>query len=136
MTAAHAADRRHGTRPRTPTGERLTAIVNTFKRPDLLRASVAHFSQCAAVARVHVNWAESLEPPVDLSDSVCCGTPLTVALPLATRNDSSLNTRFLPVPGMPLSRRSHLRLRIYACALWCIGMPSALALAGHDARST
>ena len=37
-------------------------IVNTFKRPDLLRKSVQHYSQCPAVRRVHVNWAESVTP--------------------------------------------------------------------------
>ena len=81
-----------------PAGGSLTVLLNTFQRPNLLRQSVAHFTACAAVARVHVNWAESLRPP-DLSADVERGTPVTFALPLATHNDSSLNTRFLPVDG-------------------------------------
>jgi len=72
--------------------------LNTFKAEPLLRTSVRQFTQCAAVRRVHVVWAESVTPP-DLSADTCCGTEVTFALPLVTHNDSSLNVRFLPVPG-------------------------------------
>lgn len=81
----------------------ITVVVNTFKRLQLLQQFVSHFSECEAVARIHVNWAESDEPP-DLSDFAANllkrGGALTFALPQLTHNDSSLNTRFLPVPGM------------------------------------
>jgi hypothetical protein len=81
-------------------GEELTVIINTFKRLDLLERAVKHYSQCPVVRRIHVNWAESTTPP-ELSSSTCCNTHVTFALPLATHNDSSLNTRFLPIPGAP-----------------------------------
>lgn len=76
-----------------------TIVLNTFKREDLLRSSVQHYSQCSRVNRIHVNWAESTTPP-DLSSCTCCDKLVTFALPLLTHNDSSLNTRFLPVPGI------------------------------------
>jgi hypothetical protein len=79
----------------------LTVVINTFKREELLRESVQHYSQCHVTRRVHVIWAESTKPP-DLSKVTCCQTPVTFALPLLTHNDSSLNTRFLPIPGTPL----------------------------------
>ena len=95
---SRSAQHRTLRRPACAADSQVTVIVNTFKRPDLLRKSVQHYSQCPAVRRVHVNWAESVTPP-DLSAYTCCGTPVTFAVPLATHNDSSLNTRFLPVAG-------------------------------------
>lgn len=80
-------------------GETLTVIVNTFKRLDLLKNSVQHYSACPVVSRVHVNWAESTTPP-DVEKCKCCETEVTFALPLLTHNDSSLNTRFMPIQGM------------------------------------
>eukprot|EP00892_Ulva_mutabilis_P004946 jgi/Ulvmu1/2823/UM142_0021.1 len=81
------------------TGEKLTVIVNTFKRLDLLKNSVQHYSACPVVRRVHVNWAESTTPP-DVEKCKCCDTEVTFALPLLTHNDSSLNTRFMPIPDL------------------------------------
>lgn len=81
-------------------GETLTVIVNTFKRLDLLKNSVQHYSTCPFVSRIHVNWAESTTPP-NVEKCQCCDTEVTFALPLETHNDSSLNTRFLPIPGVP-----------------------------------
>ena len=91
--------------PRLHTNQKLTVIVNTFERLELLKLFVAHYSHCAAVVRIHVNWAESDEPPTlssDISDKYFLrGGALTFALPGHTHNDTSLNTRFLPVPGAP-----------------------------------
>lgn len=78
--------------------EQVTVVVNTFHRHDLLRGFVSHFSECTAVDRIHINWAESLEP-IDLSAEADGQAEVTFAMPLATHNDSSLNTRFLPVAG-------------------------------------
>ena len=80
-------------------GAHVTIILNTFKREDLLRASVAHYSQCSLVRRIHVNWAESATPP-DLTADTCCNKDVTFATPSVTHNDSSLNSRFLPISGV------------------------------------
>ena len=91
----------------------LTVLINTFRREDLLRAAVRHYSRCSVVQRIHVNWAESPAPP-DLTADVCCGKPLTFATPGVTHNDTSLNTRFLPVPrALPSRPLTH-----QAC--WCV----------------
>jgi hypothetical protein len=79
---------------------KVTILLNTFKREKLLRQFISHYSGCSAVSRIHVNWAESLEPP-DLSKEANGRTEVTFAIPLATHNDSSLNTRFHPVSGAP-----------------------------------
>lgn len=90
------ADRRDA---RHCAGEKLTIVINTFKRLDLLKNSVQHYSTCPFVSRIHVNWAESTTPP-DVEKCQCCQTEVTFALPLLTHNDSSLNTRFHPIPGV------------------------------------
>lgn len=96
-------------------GETLTVIVNTFKRLDLLKNSVQHYSSCPVVSRVHVNWAESTTPP-DVDQCQCCGTAVTFALPLLTHNDSSLNTRFLPIPGVLLRLApGHISPEVVGC---------------------
>jgi hypothetical protein len=79
---------------------KVTILLNTFKREKMLRQFISHHSGCSAVSRIHVNWAESLEPP-DLSKEANGRTEVTFAIPLATHNDSSLNTRFHPVAGAP-----------------------------------
>ena len=80
--------------------DQLTVIVNTFKRHDLLRAAIEQYSQCDVVKRIHINWAEDSTVPHSAMGT-CCAKQLTFATPLATHNDSSLNTRFLPIPGAP-----------------------------------
>lgn len=79
-------------------GHQLTVLLNTFERPTLLRRGVAHWTSCPTVARLHINWAESTVPP-DLTKHINGSVPVTFATPLLTHNDSSLNTRFLPVEG-------------------------------------
>lgn len=78
----------------------VTVLLNTFNRPVLFRRSVRHWTACSVVARLHVNWAESTTPP-NVTEHVRGPMPVTFALPLLTHNDSSLNTRFLPVDGAP-----------------------------------
>ena len=110
------ADRRDA---RHCAGEKLTVVVNTFKRLDLLKNSVQHYSTCPFVSRIHVNWAESTTPP-DVEKCQCCQTEVTFALPLLTHNDSSLNTRFHPIPGV-----LHRLVQVgspssVGLVLWCI----------------
>ena len=102
--------------------DELTLILNTYRRPELLRRSVRHFSQCPAVARIHVNWAESTTPP-NLADALSPalfargGDAFSFALPRLTNNDSSLNTRFLPIAGAPCFRAVLCVVRQHDC-IW------------------
>ena len=43
--------------------ERFTVILNTFKRRDLLKLAVAHYSTCPDVAQIRVVWSEQVPPP-------------------------------------------------------------------------
>ena len=105
--------------------ERYTLFLNSYKRPDLLLRSVAHYSQCPEADAIRVIWSEpDLQPPP--SDALD-GTFQTAAaggggsgrgadggrnkhrgkggramVPVAydVQPDASLNNRFRPLPGI------------------------------------
>ena len=39
-----------------PVEQQFTIIVNTFKRPDNLKAAIRHYQTCAGVAAIRVVW--------------------------------------------------------------------------------
>jgi len=43
-----------------PVEQQFTIIVNTFKRPDNLKASIRHYQTCAGVAAIRVVWSEQV----------------------------------------------------------------------------
>jgi Glycosyl transferase family 64 domain len=47
-----------------------TVVINTWKRNDLLRRSVAHYASCAGVDSIHVVWSEPNLPQNSLIDSL------------------------------------------------------------------
>lgn len=78
--------------------EAFTVLVNTWKRPDLLKKSVQHYSKCPNVHSIRVIWSESTEPPSisllkDLRSSVKAAS---VGLEIDTHQEDNLNTRFQP----------------------------------------
>ncbi|XP_078177926.1 nucleotide-diphospho-sugar transferases superfamily protein [Carex rostrata] len=51
-------------------GKGYTVVINTWKRNDLLRRTVAHYSSCAGVDSIHVVWSEPDLPQNSLIDSL------------------------------------------------------------------
>jgi Glycosyl transferase family 64 domain len=47
-----------------------TVLINTWKRNDLLRRSVAHYASCAGVDSIHVVWSEPDLPQNSLIDNL------------------------------------------------------------------
>jgi hypothetical protein len=47
-----------------PPEQQFTLIVNTFKRPDNLKAAIRHYQTCAGVAAIRVVWSEQVTQPV------------------------------------------------------------------------
>ena len=47
-----------------PVEQQFTIIVNTFKRPDNLKAAIRHYQTCAGVAAIRVVWSEQVTQPV------------------------------------------------------------------------
>lgn len=96
--------------------ERYTVLLNSFKRPDLLRRSVAHYSQCEQADVIRVIWSEpEVQPPpsepLDGRESHRGGAipsgqegghERRAFVPVAydVQVDASLNNRFRPLPGL------------------------------------
>ncbi|KAJ4804530.1 hypothetical protein LUZ62_017096 [Rhynchospora pubera] len=51
-------------------GKGYTVVINTWKRNDLLKKSVAHYATCAGVDAIHVVWSEPDLPQSSLIDSL------------------------------------------------------------------
>uniref|UniRef100_A0A0E0LFE4 Putative tRNA (cytidine(32)/guanosine(34)-2'-O)-methyltransferase n=1 Tax=Oryza punctata TaxID=4537 RepID=A0A0E0LFE4_ORYPU len=90
--AAYAASPRGG-------GGGYAVVINTWKRYDLLRRSVAHYSGCAGVDAVHVVWSEPEEPTEELRGSIlnCSGG---AGVRFVINAEDSLNNRFRPIQGL------------------------------------
>ncbi|KAJ1260928.1 hypothetical protein BS78_10G269300 [Paspalum vaginatum] len=77
-----------------------SVVINTWKRPALLRRSAAHYAACAGVRAVHVVWSEPRPPPETLRRSVLNGTRRGTAVRFEINAADSLNNRFRPIRGL------------------------------------
>ncbi|EOD27908.1 hypothetical protein EMIHUDRAFT_471678, partial [Emiliania huxleyi CCMP1516] len=103
LRAAAAAQRhaRHQPGGGHPPDERVTAVLNTFKRPDMLRRAVEHYTQCDVVDAVRVVWTEGGTPPA--TDGWRIGGAAGVDGAPRVQFDvlpDSLNSRFTPLPAL------------------------------------
>ncbi|KAF0932681.1 hypothetical protein E2562_011978 [Oryza meyeriana var. granulata] len=102
LAAAYAASPRGG-----GGGGGYAVVINTWKRYDLLRRSVAHYSGCAGVDAVHVVWSEPQEPTEELRGSIlnCSrgqggGAAAVAEVRFVINTEDSLNNRFKPIQGL------------------------------------
>lgn len=96
LTTLHRLDPAAG----SPRGG-FAVVINTWKRPALLRRSAAHYAACAGVRAVHVVWSEPRPPPQPLRRTLLNGTrrggaPVRFEINAA----DSLNNRFRPIRGL------------------------------------
>jgi hypothetical protein len=77
-------------------------VINTWRRPALLRRSVAHYAACAGVDAVHVVWSEPRPPPETLRRGVLGlnGTRRGADVRFEINDADSLNNRFRPIRGL------------------------------------
>jgi hypothetical protein len=80
-------------------------VINTWKRYDLMKRAVAHYSGCAGVDAVHVVWSEPQDPPEALRQSVLnCSRLLrdggAAEVRFVVNKQDSLNNRFRPIPEL------------------------------------
>lgn len=88
--------------------ERFTVLINTWRRPDLLKKSVQHYSLCPNVDSIRVVWSESTDPPSDtlLSDLLSSvkaasrKSTHTIKLKIDMHDEDNLNTRFKPLDNL------------------------------------
>ncbi|CAM6042985.1 unnamed protein product [Sphagnum compactum] len=91
-----------------PSLHRYTVLINTWKRNDLLKKTVAHYAQCNGVDAIRVVWSEH-DPPSDslyseLSQSVASSNVhekhQKISFQFDTHDKDDLNNRFKPLKGL------------------------------------
>ncbi|KAG6531491.1 hypothetical protein ZIOFF_005305 [Zingiber officinale] len=90
-----------------PSGSGYTVLINTWKRNDLLKQSVSHYSSCDGVESIHIVWSEPDRPSDSLRESLrqaaqqnsknCDGT---VDLKFDLNEADSLNNRFRDIKDL------------------------------------
>lgn len=88
--------------------ERFTVLINTWRRPDLLKKSVQHYSLCPNVDSIRVVWSEYKEPPSDTLRAVLRSyvkaasrkSTHTIKLKIDVHDEDNLNTRFRPLDDL------------------------------------
>lgn len=83
-----------------------TVLVNTWKRDDLLKKSVAHYASCDSVNSIRIVWSED-EPPSDALRSFLMkavrhrsNDPEKPFFRFDINEDNNLNNRFKPIEGL------------------------------------
>ncbi|KAF7097397.1 hypothetical protein CFC21_099220 [Triticum aestivum] len=84
----------------SPRGSGYAVVINTWKRYDLLKRAVAHYSVCAGVDAIHVVWSEPREPPEALRRSVLNCSRAAADVGFVMNRGNSLNNRFRPIQGL------------------------------------
>lgn len=77
--------------------EKLTIVMNTFKRHDLMEEAIDHYSKCNIVKYVYVVWSEP-DPPTEamISKFSSRSHPWVI---FDIHKQDSLNNRFKPLPN-------------------------------------
>lgn len=74
--------------------DRFTLMLNSFRRPDLMKRSIRHYSKCASIVhQIRVIWFEDGDPPRSRR-----GSGVDVVYDVV--NGTSLNKRFTPIQGL------------------------------------
>ncbi|KAF9676911.1 hypothetical protein SADUNF_Sadunf08G0052600 [Salix dunnii] len=81
-------------------------VMNTWKRYDLLKQSISHYSSCPGLESIHIVWSEPNPPSDSLSkflnhviESKTKGMK-KVELSFDINTEDSLNNRFKEIPGL------------------------------------
>ncbi|PWZ24561.1 Glycosyltransferase family 64 protein C4 [Zea mays] len=84
----------------SPRGGGFAVVVNTWRRPALLRRSVAHYAACGGVDAVHVVWSEPRPPPEPLRRGVLGLGGARRRVRFEINAGDSLNNRFRPIRAL------------------------------------
>ena len=80
-------------------GRRFTVLLNTFKRPDLLKKAVAHYATCPDVAEIRVVWSEQTAPPTRDDEAGAFFGPKPSMVTYDAHPTTSIQNRFDPPPA-------------------------------------
>eukprot|EP00897_Mesotaenium_endlicherianum_P007218 jgi/Mesen1/6524/ME000332S05531 len=84
-----------------PSRQKYTVLINTWKRPDLLKNCVAHYSSCSNVDSIHIVWSEP-RPPLpsqvtSMQEQAYSNSGGKVEVLFDIHKGDSLNNRFKPL---------------------------------------
>lgn len=88
--------RYHG--PAVEFPDRFTLVLNSYRRPELLQRSVAHYAQCRTIDAIRVIWCEDGLPPTRAQAPGFFSELKEVRYDMMV--NSSLNHRFSPLEGL------------------------------------
>ncbi|KAL2634217.1 hypothetical protein R1flu_005696 [Riccia fluitans] len=84
-----------------PSRHRYTVLINTWKRYDLLKMTVTHYSSCKNVDAVNVIWSEPQPPTKELQSKLNEVTGRNqVKFRFNINTEDELNNRFKPIPSL------------------------------------
>ncbi|KAL3693497.1 hypothetical protein R1sor_007148 [Riccia sorocarpa] len=89
---------------------RYTVLINTWKRYDLLKLTVTHYSSCKMVDAVNVIWSEPEPPTKELHSKLIEVTERNhVKFRFNVNTADELNNRFKPIPSLETDARLFCR---------------------------
>ncbi|KAI3955083.1 hypothetical protein MKW92_015483 [Papaver armeniacum] len=84
-----------------------TLLINTWKRNDLLKQSISHYTSCAGLDSIHIVWSEPDEPSDSLLDilqhavqSSKASGGRNIELKIDINKENSLNNRFKDIKDL------------------------------------
>ncbi|CAK7325829.1 unnamed protein product [Dovyalis caffra] len=87
-------------------GKGYAIVMNTWRRYDLLKQSISHYSSCAGLKSIHIVWSEPNPPSDSLSKFLNHVIELKtkglkkIELSFDINEKDSLNNRFKEIPGL------------------------------------
>lgn len=86
--------------------KRYAILMNTWKRYDLLKKSISHYTKCLGVESIHIVWSEPAPPPVSLVTFLQRTAKANsrhgreAELRFEINEEDSLNNRFKEIKGL------------------------------------
>lgn len=75
--------------------EAITVVINTFRRPEIMKGAVEHYTRCNVVKYIYIIWSEETLPSEALKSNFAARKHPEIGFSI--QKVDSLNTRFKPI---------------------------------------